>query len=855
MKRIFFTFVISATFLCNTLSQVNETVDIIDSYESNPLSDDEVTNEYAFDDVIITSSIAVARKTPVAVSSFSGAIIDEKIGMLDFPEVLKTAPGIYVTRKGGAYGDSELRLRGFKSENIAVMVNGVPVNDMEWGGIYWSNWAGLADVSRSVQIQRGLGASKVSAPSVGGSVNIITSTIDAKQGGFVSYGIGDNGYNKITFKVSSGLTEKGWAMTLLGGKTSGNGYIQGTEFESYNYFVNISKRISLKHQLSFTAFGAPQWHNQRNKFDGLNIDGWERVKLYMGEQSAFKYNPSYGYGLNGERKTSAKNVYHKPQFSLNHLWNINETSNLSTALYVSLGRGYGYSGQRSNFNNSWFGASNGNLEMQMRKQDGTFDYGKIYAINDTAQISNTNGAQMAMSKSVNNHDWYGLLSTYSSKIGEKIDFYTGVDFRFYKGIHNNRLIDLYGADFFTDNLSRTAVLPQNNREATSADYVYERLKTGDIVVRDYDGYVVQEGIFTQAEYNLEKINIFVAGSISNSSYWRYDRFYYDSENARSDTKNYPGFTVKSGVNYNLNKTHNMFANIGYISRAPFFSDGVFLSANASNITNPDATNEKIFSMELGYGIRNRYINASLDFYRTNWMDKALTRGINVGIDQVSLNMHGVNALHQGIELDFSVTPLAWLALTGMLAIGDWRWTGSSTGYFYNSKGQAVKSWGRNPATGEQEIELASDVQAADHARITIEFDGVNVGAAAQTTASLGAKFKPAEGVYFGVDYMFFDRNYADWNFEPRDLTPNQNNEPKNYEKPWMLPSAGLFDLFAGYSFKIGNLDASVSGNINNLFNKIFIVDAIDGSDHNAETAYGIFYGFGRTGTVSLKIMF
>jgi outer membrane receptor for Fe3+-dicitrate len=375
------------------------------------------TDEYSLDDVIITSSVAVARKTPVALSSINSARIEEKIGTQDFPEILKAVPGIYSTRKGGGYGDSELRLRGFKSENIAMMVNGIPVNDMEWGSVYWSNWAELADVSRSVQVQRGLGASKLSAPSVGGSVNIITTTIDAQQGGFVSCTMGDHGYNKVMFKVSTGLTDKGWAMTLLGGRTRGDGYIQGTEFNSYSYFINVAKRISDRHQLSFTAFGAPQWHNQRNKNDGLTVDGWQQVKKYMGENSAFRYNPAYGCGISGERKTSAKNAYHKPQISLNHLWQINETSNLSTAAYVSIGRGYGYSGQgySMEYRNKWYGASYGLLNMQLRQPDGAFAYGDIYAMNDT---SATNGALMAMSKSVNDHNWYGLLSTYSTKIGK-----------------------------------------------------------------------------------------------------------------------------------------------------------------------------------------------------------------------------------------------------------------------------------------------------------------------------------------------------------------------------------------------------------------------------------------------------
>jgi hypothetical protein len=199
-----------------------------------------------------------------------------------------------------------------------------------------------------MQTQRGLGASKVSAPSVGGSINIVTRTIDQKKGGSISYAMGNDGYNKLLFHVSTGMSKDGWALTLLGGKTWGDGYIQGTEFSAYNYFVNIAKRINDAHQISFTAFGSPQWHNQRSNKDGLSIKGWQAVKNYMGDKSPYRYNPTYGFGPNGERMSASHNEYHKPQLSLNHQWQINEKSSLSTAAYVSIGRGYGNAGQGYN---------------------------------------------------------------------------------------------------------------------------------------------------------------------------------------------------------------------------------------------------------------------------------------------------------------------------------------------------------------------------------------------------------------------------------------------------------------------------------------------------------------------------
>jgi len=151
-------------------------------------------NQIGLQEVVILASVAVSRKTPVAISTLEPKLLEEKLGTQEFPEILKSTPGIYATKQGGGYGDSRVNLRGFESANIAVMINGVPVNDMEWGGIYWSNWAGLSDVTRSMQVQRGLGASKVAAPSLGGSINILTNTTDAKRGGAISYGVASNGY-------------------------------------------------------------------------------------------------------------------------------------------------------------------------------------------------------------------------------------------------------------------------------------------------------------------------------------------------------------------------------------------------------------------------------------------------------------------------------------------------------------------------------------------------------------------------------------------------------------------------------------------------------------------------------------
>lgn len=783
-------------------------------------------------EVTVFASVAVSRKTPVAQSKIDPIQIEEKLGTQEFPEILKSTPGVYATKEGGGYGDSRINLRGFESANVAVMINGVPMNDMEWGGVYWSNWAGLGDVTRLMQVQRGLGASKVAAPSLGGSINIVTNSTDAKKGGSVSYSLGNDGYNKVSFSVSTGLTENNWAISLLGAKTTGNGYIQGTEFEAYSYFVNISKRLNEDHHLSFTAFGAPQAHNQRNRNDKLLISEWQKQPL------KYRYNPSYGFDMNGQRKVSSYNVYHKPQISLNHFWKINEKSNLSTAAYVSIGNGYGYSGQGYtlggvSYRNSWYGASSGLPNNTFRSADGTYDYGAIYELNQASEV----GSLMSMSKSVNQHRWYGLLSTYTTKLTEDIDFYAGVDFRYYKGIHTNEIVDLYGGNFFIDQTRRPMLTDQS--------VVNNKLGVGDIVYRDYDGFVRNEGVFMNAEYNRDKLAAFISLSGSNTTYWRYDRFYYDEDEAMSEKISFLGYSVKGGANYNLTDQHNVFANIGVISRAPFFSGGGFLQSTTSHITNPNAVNEKAFSAELGYGFVSQYLSANVNIYRTEWRDKTLVRAVDANSPESQVaNMEGVNALHQGVEIDFISKPFKGLEITGMVSIGDWTWQNDVEGYVYDREG--------NPMTAEGTI--ASGIGAPDHNKMEIKIGGIRVGNSAQTTAALGAKYELLKGFRIGVDGNYYGRNYSYYNISS--VGTNFNNI--TFEQPWQIPDAIVFDGHLSYRFKLGGFDATLIGNVNNLLDAEYIADATDGTPAEGQpewSAATVFYGFGRTYSATLKLKF
>ena len=804
------------------------------------------------EDVTITGQMAKISKTPVAVSQVNALEIEERLGGGEFPEVLKNTPGVHANGQGGGWGDSEIWMRGFDNTNVATMINGVPMNDMEGGTLYWSNWQGLSDVTSVMQTQRGMGASKVSAPSVGGTINIITKGIDAKKGGVVSYSIGNDGSNKLLFSVSTGLMKSGWAITVLGSRSWGNGYIQGTGYEGFNYFANISKRINDQHQLSLTGFGAPQSHWQRpsGSSGALTLAEWNNVKKYMTDGMDYRrYNPAYGYANNGKQKGANFNKYHKPQISLNHVWQIDYKSSLSTSLYTSIGRGFGYTAEASPYSQYAYsdltrGAYNGVLTTVFRREDGTFDYGAVEDLNAASE----NGSQLIFAENRNYHNWYGLVSTYQNKFLEVLDLTVGLDLRYYQGIHQAVICDLMSGDYFIDATRANSVSVANNKNRANDAWTYEKLTTGDVVYRDYTGHVMQEGMFATLEYSKDAFSAFVTGSFAYTSYWRVDHFYYDKEHERSETVGFAGGTIKGGVNYNITRNHNVFVNAGFISRAPKFN-GAFMSSNVSHAVNKNAANEKIASAEIGYGFHNEFVNLVVNGYYTRWIDKTMSRSTT--LDNQSngyVNMTGVNAQHMGLEFEFKSRPTKWLELNAMLSLGDWRWKGKEvTGYLFDEHGNAVTSNG-----------TVTTVGAEDHAWAKINLENIRVGGQAQTTANIGITFKPFKGFRIGAEYTLYDRNYSYYSFSGSNLTIGKT---VNVVEPYRCPIGGMMDLRAGYSFEIGPFRASIAANITNVLDQHYIEKAWSASTvtqsiaENTKDNIYFFYNKGRQWNLRFKLAF
>lgn len=769
---------------------------------------------FGLKEIEVLASVAIDRKTPVAVSSIKRDFIVEKAGNQEFPELLKSTPGVYATKQGGGYGDSRINIRGFNSENVAVLINGVPVNDMENGRIFWSNWAGLTDVTTSMQVQRGLGASKVAVPSIGGTINILTQNTDAQQGGDVYYGIGNDNYRKASFYVSTGLSDDGWALSLSAAQITGDARagILGTQFEAYNYFFNVSKVINDAHSLSLTGFGAPQRHGQRQTR--------RTIDEIRNSEEGIRLNQDFGY-LDGELVSVEDNFYHKPQFSLNHYWTINNKMDLSTAAYVSTGTGGG-------------GGTGGTL---LERADGLYDLEATRQANFDNNFSNGGDGDATgfLRASRNDHRWFGVLSTLNNQVNSDLNVLAGLDLRYYKGLHFTDLTNQLGADYVLDNSD----VNNPNRQA----------RLGDKIFYNNDGEVLWEGGFVQVEYTRGQWDVFGSASIANTSYRRIDHFsYFNDENRAAilsdasvraqfeselgaggvadgleyeqttDWVHFLGYQLKGGGNYRINRNHNVFVNAGFFTKAPDFRS-TFL--DFTNEINEDAELQKILSVELGYGYRSPRLNANFNIYRTQWMDRTLVENFQVGDSLYTVNLLGVDAVHQGIELDLAYQLTPDISITGMASFGDWRW-----------------------GNDLRDVRIFDEQQTVVR-EVDLFISDLRVGNAAQTTAALGIDAKVFDGFKVGFNVNYFGNNYAD--YDPND----RDSEAAQGVQPWKIPDYYNIDMNVKYSFKVGNNEAILYGNVLNLLDAEYITDANDGSVETVE----VYYGTGRQWTAGIRFKF
>ena len=779
--------------------------------------------------------LAEDRKTPVAVSTITGEEIQKKIGTQDITMTLANTPSIYVAGQSGAFGDTRIAVRGFGQDNTAFMLNGQPINGMEDGKMYWSNWSGMNDIANVAQIQRGLGASKLAISSVGGTVNFVMRSTSKQQGGFAYAGFANDNYLKTTFSYDTGENDNGWSTSFLLTHWQGDGYAEGTFGQGQTYFFSLGYKMNDKHNFNFLMTGAPQWHDQNFT---------KSIATYL--ERGRKYNNNYGYY--GDRYlTERRNFYHKPVFNLNWDYKIDDKSSLSTVLYASTGNGGGTGGRGQ----------------RIRTDEGYIDYDAIYAYNMSTSGAGGNYAAeggYVTRASMNMHNWLGAVSNYETQLSDNLTFNVGVDLRTYYGEHFRIVENFHGLTSWQENIR---LRDQNNNHQTYGTYgtykyvvatesmganpweaTFNNFDEDQKIAYSNDERISYGGLFTQLEYVNDDFSAFFQGSVSQTMYQRWDHYQYADQSlidgtssqwtgealpdgitdgVKSEKADNFGYNAKAGVGFGLGENGQAYVNAGYYSRAPYF-DNIYL--NYTNQINPNTSNETIIGLEAGYVYEVPNFSARVDLYRTSWADR-VTSSFYVDNDVVFYNIsEGVTQLHQGVELSFSAKPQEDVPYTlkGFLSVGDWVYEGDAI--------TRLQDEDQNVISTE-----------------TVDVDGGKVGDAAQFSAGLGLDVDLAERFSFDSDIRFYDDLYA-----------NVGAVKENLE----LPSYHVVDMGLSYKMFVNDGTLDVRLNVNNVFDNVYIselrsaIAAGEGTGvlyDGIDTANQGYFGLGRTWNVGLRYNF
>jgi len=783
--------------------------------------------------ISVVASRATYRETPVAFSNVDKQNITEQLGSRDIPMVLKMVPGVYATDQGGGAGDSRMNIRGFDQRNVSIMINGVPVNDMENGWVYWSNWDGLGDVTSSVQIQRGLGAGKMANPSVGGTMNIITDPAYQRAGVKFKQEFASGSFLKSTVVANTGKIG-GFSASIAGVRKVADGVVDKTWTDAWAYYIGMSYDINKDHQIEFYLIGAPQEHGQRTyqknaaywDKEFAKDNGMRQSLIDSTTELGIDFNSNWG-PLKGDINTSdyynddvhdrrdnsylmeRENYYHKPQVNLNWYWNISEKVNLTNVFYLSNGIGGGSGPGGASIKSD----ANGYIDFQ-----GVYNYNTSSAAIDTNYSSTLHRSKSILRNSVNQHIWYGYLGTVNWKPINNLTVQTGLDLRYYKGEHWQEVRNLLGGDYFYDRTDATIDYMAHPEAAMK--------KLGDIFSYHNDGLVNWVGGFAQGEYKFQQVTTYLNLSLSNTGYKRKDYFRTpDMPNGReTDFANFLGYTVKAGANYNITDHFNIFGNLGHYNRAPLFRN-VF---NFDNSKYNNIKNEKVFAYEVGAGYNTSGFQADLNLYLTQWKDRSwFTSSFIQNTDgsktYFNYNLPGLNANHMGVEFNISYRPIKFVKVDGMLSLGNWKW-------------------------GNDVIATYSPEDVDTAFTTKVYSDGLKVSDAAQTTAGISVSFYPLEKTSINFTYNYFADYYASFD-------PAARNNPNDRQQPWKVPSYGLLDGHINFGLPLQlPVGINLSAHFFNILDSKYVADAQDGKDHTINTSQ-VFIGLPFRWNVGVEITY
>jgi iron complex outermembrane receptor protein len=762
----------------------------------------------------------VDNTSAIPYDDYTKADIDFRLGGRGLPKALATLPNVYV-ENGGGWDDENVYVRGFDDRYTSYLINGIPMNDMENGNLYFSNWSVLADVASVVQVQRGAGSVNLATPSLGGVVNFMSMPASSEASVVVKQEAGQHAYSKTAVTINTGLMMDGkLAMVASASKrTADRLFAVGTYTEAWSYYFNTSYSFNENNRLEFVALGSPQihgqsfWNNRVSNYSHELARDMGVAEEDLRTEYGMDFNPRADYldtPFTGQKATASwlpfdgwnnrsadmysstlinerENYFHKPIVQLNSYNKLNDTMTLASSLYYSGGEGGG----------------SGSAGSIMWGSDGHRDYDGTIARNQTDNYQDGYGYQSAgiLRGSRNNQSTVGIVSKLDMEVSDTVSMTFGVDIRTATVEHYREVYNLLGGDFYYNTSNPNWTEDQKRRTL------------GDKVFYDYTNTVDWMGGYAQVNYDDGMgTNGFAMFGTTTASYTNQDHFTLDNNKIEADGE--MGYQMKVGGSRALNDTWQLFGNMSYSAMTPSL-DKVINDYN--NTLNGSFENEKATWLDVGARFKsaNGQWAGSMNYYYALWSDRNQS-GTSESLDGTEsfFSITGLNELHTGLEYSIAYQPIPVLRIDIRGHESDWRFT-DNLSYSYNEiEGDAGSE--ETLALYVKDVMVSGAPQSQNVVIVTGFFNRLKVSGEVQS----------------------FSKQYPRWGYDGNieDLAFLLGEDNTFAEDAYVTGNTTLVNFVSSYTTELMGKDVTLSASVFNAMDELYVGDFVDAYDGSGDVS-------------------
>ena len=753
--------------------------------------------------------------------------------------LLQSSRDIYLRTAAFEFSSSFFRIRGLDSENGKVLINGIEMNKLYNGRPQWSNWGGLNDVLRNQEFSNGLRASDYTFGGILGSTNINVRPSEQRTGTRISYASSNRSYTHRAMAThSTGLSEDGWAFTVAASRREGReGFVDGTLYNATSFFGSVEKKFNDKHSLTFTSITAL---NRRGK----SAPQTQEVFDLRGIQ----YN-SYWGTQNGKIRNSRIKEVSEPILMLNHYWDINETTSLNTNASYQTGKignsridnngtkvdGEALDGEgnpyiinlgASNPDPTYYqklpsyglrqGYSNIYEIQQNFVNDGQLNWNSLY--NANANANNNGNSSYVLYEDRNDDTQFTINTILNKDISDNFKLNAKVQYTQLTSKNFAEIIDLLGGTGYLDADSFADTFDEKQNNLLNPLFI---AGVGDVFKYNFNLYSNVVDGFLQGQFKFNKVDFYLAASISNTSHQRDGLFqnggFTESSYGKSEELNFTNYGTKGGMTYKISGRHIFDINAGYLTKAPNLRNS-FSNSRENNNTVENLTSEKVLSADASYIYRGPFLQAKLTGYYTKIQDATEISfffadgigGDNTAFVQEILS--GIDKKHFGAEfgVEAQVTPTIKLKAAGNFG----QYTYDNNPNLYLTTENNTRSQDAGFIDGRKDFGASN-------------LKNYKLAAGPQTAYSVGFEYRDPDYWFVSATANFFDNVYVD--IAPLTRTSNFADDggiPFNdydEEIARQLLQQERFDnymvvnMIGGKSWKIGNQYISLFASIGNIF--------------------------------------